>query len=152
MTWWGTYCVKVSLHVVHLQSTLDPTSVGLFQDLDQSFRLQHLSVSEVSRVKGQLSRGYYKLTWTSSFLLMDVDAVLAARQGQYGTTEVEKEVGLQFDLGNLLATDLNAVDTDALRWVLLNVLEVKVEGVLLKEPGYWLELQFTLQSETWIMK
>lgn len=83
---------------------------------------------------------------------MDVDAVLAARQGQYGTTEVEKEVGLQFDLGNLLATDLNAVDTDALRWVLLNVLEVKVEGVLLKEPGYWLELQFTLQSETWIMK
>ena len=152
MTWWGTYCVKVSLHVVHLQSTLDPTSVGLFQDLDQSFRLQHLSVSEVSRVKGQLSRGYYKLTWTLSFLLMDVDAVLAARQGQYGTTEVEKEVGLQFDLGNLLATDLNAVDTDALRWVLLNVLEVKVEGVLLKEPGYWLELQFTLQSETWIMK
>ena len=46
---------------------------------------------------------------------MDVDAVLAARQGQYGTTEVEKEVGLQFDLGNLLANDLNAVDTDALR-------------------------------------
>lgn len=74
---------------------------------------------------------------------MDVDAVLAARQGQYGTTEVEKEVGLQFDLGNLLATDLNAVDTDALRWV--HVLEVKVEGVLLKEPGYWLKLQFTLQ-------
>ena len=46
---------------------------------------------------------------------MDVDAVLAGRQGQFRTTEVEKEVELQFDLGNLLATDLNAVDTDALR-------------------------------------
>ena len=46
---------------------------------------------------------------------MDVDALLAGRQGQHGTTEVEKEVELQFDLGNLLATDLNAVDTGALR-------------------------------------
>ena len=72
---------------------------------------------------------------------MDVDAVLAGRQGQFRTTEVEKEVELQFDLGNLLATDLNAVDTDALRWV-LHVLEVMV--------CFWKNcvvsgLQFTLQ-------
>lgn len=46
---------------------------------------------------------------------MDVDEVLAARQSQHASTEVEKEVGLQLDLGNLLATDLNAVDTDSLK-------------------------------------
>ena len=57
----------------------------------------------------------YVVLFSAQWFNMDVDAVLAGRQGQYRTTEVEKEVELQFDLGNLLATDLNAVDTDALR-------------------------------------
>ena len=57
----------------------------------------------------------YVVYFSAQRFNMDVDAVLAGRQGQFRTTEVEKEVELQFDLGNLLATDLNAVDTDALR-------------------------------------
>ena len=46
---------------------------------------------------------------------MDVDAVLAERQDRYKTTEVHKEVELQLDIGNLLGSDLNSIDTDALR-------------------------------------
>ena len=46
---------------------------------------------------------------------MDVDTVLAERQGRYKTTEVHKEVELQLDVGNLLASDLNTIDIDALR-------------------------------------
>ncbi len=46
---------------------------------------------------------------------MDVDAVLAARQGQYKSAEVEKDVEPQYDLGNLLVTDLSSVETEDLR-------------------------------------
>lgn len=46
---------------------------------------------------------------------MDVDALLAAKQRELKSTDVEKEVELRYDLGNLLATDLNALDEDALR-------------------------------------
>lgn len=45
---------------------------------------------------------------------MEAEAILAAKQGQFKDTEVSKEVELQFDLGNLLATDLNNLDTAAL--------------------------------------
>lgn len=46
---------------------------------------------------------------------MDVQAILESRQARYKTTAVSKEVELQYDLGNLLATDLNPLDTDSLR-------------------------------------
>ena len=36
---------------------------------------------------------------------------------QHKSTEVLKEVELQFDLGNLLATDLNSLNTEALRYM-----------------------------------
>ena len=45
---------------------------------------------------------------------MDVDAVLAAKQGQYKATDVDKDVEPQYDLGNLLVTDLSTVDTEEL--------------------------------------
>ena len=47
---------------------------------------------------------------------MDVDAILATSAAQHKSTEVNKEVELQFDLRNLLATDLNSLDTEALRY------------------------------------
>lgn len=47
---------------------------------------------------------------------MDVDAVLAAREGRYKTTAVEKDVEPQYDLGNLLITDLSSVDSEELRY------------------------------------
>ena len=52
------------------------------------------------------------------FLPMDVDleAVLAAKKAQYKSTEVQKDVELQYDLGNLLATDLNPLDAQALKY------------------------------------
>lgn len=50
---------------------------------------------------------------------MDVDKILSASKLERKSTDVSKEVELQFDLGNLLATDLNSLDTEALRWLLL---------------------------------
>ena len=46
---------------------------------------------------------------------MDVDGILAASKSNYKSTDVSKAVELQFDLGNLLATDLSSIDTDAMR-------------------------------------
>lgn len=46
---------------------------------------------------------------------MDVEKILESRKAQYKTVEVTKEVELQYDLGNLLATDLNPLDASALR-------------------------------------
>lgn len=46
---------------------------------------------------------------------MDVEEILESRKAQYKTVEVTKEVELQYDLGNLLATDLNPLDASALR-------------------------------------
>ena len=47
---------------------------------------------------------------------MDVQAILDSKQAKYKTTEVSKEVELQYDLGNLLATDLNSLDSASLRY------------------------------------
>ena len=41
--------------------------------------------------------------------------MLASKQSQYKSTDVQKEVELRYDNGNLLASDLNTVDTDELR-------------------------------------
>ena len=65
-----------------------------------------------------LSSSEIKTTWpifNKYLFIMDAEAILASRKAQYKSTEVNKEVELQFDLGNLLATDLNSLDTDALR-------------------------------------
>lgn len=51
---------------------------------------------------------------------MDVQAVLDSRKAKYKTTDVSKEVDLQYDLGNLLVTDLNPLDNDSLRYNLLS--------------------------------
>ena len=48
---------------------------------------------------------------------MDVEAILAASTAQHKSTEVNKDVELQFDLRNLLATDLNSLDTETLRYI-----------------------------------
>ncbi|KAL5473238.1 hypothetical protein EMCRGX_G027695 [Ephydatia muelleri] len=48
-------------------------------------------------------------------IAVDVDALLAESKSKHKSTEVKKDVELQFDLGNLLATDLNIIDTAAFR-------------------------------------
>lgn len=45
---------------------------------------------------------------------IDAEGIIAAR---YKSTEVKKEVNLQFDIGNLLASDLSNIDTAALKYV-----------------------------------
>lgn len=47
---------------------------------------------------------------------VDLEAVLAAKKAQYKSTEVKKDVELQYDLGNLLATDLNPLDAQAMKY------------------------------------
>ena len=46
-----------------------------------------------------------------------MDSILSARKAQFKTTEVSKEVELQYDLGNLLVTDLNPLNEALLRYV-----------------------------------
>ena len=46
---------------------------------------------------------------------MDVEGILEARKAKYKTTDVSKEVELQYDVGMLLATDLNPLDPAAIR-------------------------------------
>ena len=48
---------------------------------------------------------------------IDVEGIIATR---YKSTEVSKEINLQFDIGNLLASDLNNIDTAALTYVRKN--------------------------------
>ena len=50
---------------------------------------------------------------------MDVEAILSAHQSKFKSTEVAKEVELQFDLGCLLATDLNEIDAQPLKTKLI---------------------------------
>jgi len=47
--------------------------------------------------------------------IIDVDTILAAKQSQYKTTEVHKEVDVETDIGNLLATDNNVLEADRLK-------------------------------------
>ena len=53
---------------------------------------------------------------------MAVEAILSAHQSKFKSTEVEKEVELQFDLGRLLATDLNELDIQSLKYLFLLLL------------------------------
>ncbi|XP_065899308.1 ribosome biogenesis regulatory protein homolog [Dysidea avara] len=46
---------------------------------------------------------------------LDVDTILAAKQSQYKTTEVHKEIDIETDIGNLLATDNNVLEVDKLK-------------------------------------
>lgn len=119
----------------HSQRALDPSSVGLLQHLGESFRLQHVS----SAGRGQRLCKYYvcNVTWfvwpraTYSYsgipvvqvqwMLVGMEAVLASTKVQSQSTEVKKDVELQYDLGNLLASDLNALDSQSLRCVVNEV-------------------------------
>ena len=46
---------------------------------------------------------------------VDLEAVLKAKKAQYKSIEVDKGVELQYDVGNLLATDLNPLDHHAMK-------------------------------------
>jgi len=49
------------------------------------------------------------------YWLMEAEAILAAKAAEFKSTTVEKDVELQYDLGNLLAVDLNSLDTGEIR-------------------------------------
>lgn len=46
---------------------------------------------------------------------IDVDAILSTKQAQYKSTEVSKDVDVEVDIGNLLATDTNVLKSDELK-------------------------------------
>ena len=46
---------------------------------------------------------------------MEVDSILEIHKAEYKPTDVAKEVELQYDLGNLLVTDLNPLDEKELK-------------------------------------
>ena len=47
----------------------------------------------------------------------DVDEILASHRQKYKPTEVHKEIQPDFDLGNLLISDVNDMDTAKLKLV-----------------------------------
>ena len=48
---------------------------------------------------------------------VDVDAILSAKQDQYKPIEVNKDVEIELDIGNLLATDTNVIQCEELKLV-----------------------------------
>lgn len=46
---------------------------------------------------------------------VDVDAILSTRQSQYKSIQVDKDVDVELDIGNLLATDTNVLKSDELK-------------------------------------
>ena len=47
----------------------------------------------------------------------DVQSILAAHREQYRTVQVNKDIGVHYDVGNLTVSDVNLLDSDALRYV-----------------------------------
>lgn len=47
----------------------------------------------------------------------DVQSILAAHREQYRTVQVNKDIGVHYDVGNLAVSDVNLLDSDALRYV-----------------------------------
>lgn len=48
---------------------------------------------------------------------VDVDTILSTKQSQYKSIEVDKDVDVEVDIGNLLATDTNVLKDDELKLV-----------------------------------
>ena len=48
---------------------------------------------------------------------IDVDAILSTKQSQYKSIEVDKDVDVELDIGNLLATDTSVLQSDELKLV-----------------------------------
>ena len=48
---------------------------------------------------------------------IDVEAILSTKQSQYKSTDVDKDVDVELDIGNLLATDTNILKSDELKLV-----------------------------------
>lgn len=65
-------------------------------------------------------------------LVVGMEVVLSSARVESQSTEVKKDVELQYDLGNLLASDLNTLDSQSLRYV--------VSGISLEyiHTQYWM--------------
>lgn len=49
----------------------------------------------------------------------NVESILAAQKERYKSVQVSKDIGVHYDVGNLMASDVNLLDSDALKWVAL---------------------------------
>ena len=54
-------------------------------------------------------------------LVVGMEVVLASARVESQSTEVKKDAELQYDLGNLLASDLNTLDSQSLRCVVSSI-------------------------------
>lgn len=63
-------------------------------------------------------------------LIVGMEVVLASTKVVPQTAGVKKDVELQYDLGNLLASDLNTLDSQSLRYVVNLCLRVHTYSVL----------------------
>lgn len=48
-----------------------------------------------------------------------VRSILAAQKEKYRSVQVHKDIGVHYDVGNLMVSDVNLLDYDALKWVTL---------------------------------
>ena len=49
----------------------------------------------------------------------DALSILGAHKEQYRSVQVNKDIGVHYDSGNLMVSDVNLLDNDALRYVAL---------------------------------
>ena len=62
------------------------------------------------------------VTWHDKMADADgrgVESILAAHREQYRTVQVDKDIGVHYDVGNMTVSDVNLLDNDALKYVAL---------------------------------
>ena len=60
---------------------------------------------------------------------VDVDAVLKDAKERYKTVEVRKDIDLQLDVGNLLASDVQPIELKEFRYIVVAILILKSAGI-----------------------
>ena len=51
----------------------------------------------------------------SSSMEQNVESILAAQKERYKSVQVSKDIGVHYDVGNLMVSDVNLLDSDALK-------------------------------------
>ena len=60
---------------------------------------------------------------------VDVDAVLKDAKERYKTVEVRKDIDLQLDVENLLASDAQPIELKEFRYIVVGILILKSAGI-----------------------
>ena len=79
--------------------------------------LDHLPtpVSNLVDRKPKFFTWHNKMADASSSMEQNVESILAAQKERYKSVQVSKDIGVHYDVGNLMVSDVNLLDSDALK-------------------------------------